>query len=206
MTLLHVRAQLSHQHTAFIHRKIFWCMCVCYRSNQQDSPQSDGPCNPFSRCFHWCCTHCITQKPSNPEPKPKPVSGSEHVSKPSASANQKKKNETSETTKPSEQSGTTKSEPSAESEIERIQTDFVERVSKVILKQLLDALKKDGVFNNLEKEAILEENKTRADTARGLIDSVKNKGEKACKKMIEHLLIKDPALSSHLGLSFGPSA
>jgi len=79
-------------------------------------------------------------------------------------------------------------------------------VTEAILKQLLDALVADGVFGDLEKEAIMEANQTRADKARNLIDDVRRKGEEACGKMIECLQKLDPTLSSQLGLSSGPSA
>ncbi|KAM4710886.1 protein NLRC3-like isoform 1-T2 [Anableps anableps] len=91
----------------------------------------------------------------------------------------------------------------AKSELEKIRTEFVEHVSDEILRQLLEALLEDGVFNQLEVEAILEENLTRANKARSLIDSVKNKGEKACKKMKEHLYNKNSHLFSFLNLSSG---
>ncbi|KAM4541623.1 NLR family CARD domain-containing protein 3-like [Odontesthes bonariensis] len=96
--------------------------------------------------------------------------------------------------------------PSAESELNRIRAEFVERVTEEILKQLLDALLADRVFNRLEKEAIIEENSTRADRARKLIDDVGKKGEEASRKMMEHLQKLDPTLSSQLGLLSGPSA
>ncbi|KAM4569249.1 NLR family CARD domain-containing protein 3-like isoform 2-T2 [Odontesthes bonariensis] len=96
--------------------------------------------------------------------------------------------------------------PSAESELNRIRTEFVKRVPEEILKQLLDALLADRVFNDLEKEAIIEENQNRADKARRLIDDVRNKGEEASRKMMEHLQKLDPTLSSELGLLSGPSA
>ncbi|KAM4543045.1 NLR family CARD domain-containing protein 3-like [Odontesthes bonariensis] len=94
---------------------------------------------------------------------------------------------------------------SAESELNRIRAEFVERVTEEILKQLLDALLADGVFNRLEKEAISEE-KHKADRARSLIDDVGKKGEEASRKMMEHLQKLDPTLSSQLGLLSGPSA
>ncbi|XP_075328544.1 NLR family CARD domain-containing protein 3-like [Odontesthes bonariensis] len=96
--------------------------------------------------------------------------------------------------------------PSAESELNRIRMEFVERVPAEILKQLLDALLADRVFNDLEKEAIIEENQNRADKARRLIDDVRNKGEEAGRKMMEHLQKLDPTLSSELRLLSGPSA
>ncbi|KAM4569371.1 NLR family CARD domain-containing protein 3-like isoform 2-T3 [Odontesthes bonariensis] len=96
--------------------------------------------------------------------------------------------------------------PSAESELNRIRMEFVERVPEEILKQLLDALLADRVFNDLEKEAIIEENQNRADKARRLIDDVRRKGEEASRKMMEHLQKLDPTLSSQLRLLSGPSA
>ncbi|KAM6894080.1 NLR family CARD domain-containing protein 3-like [Xenentodon cancila] len=97
------------------------------------------------------------------------------------------------------------SAPSAENELIRIRRDFVSRVSKENLVQLLDVLVTEAIFNDLEKESILEENQSRADRARCFIDCVRRKGDEACKKMINHLKIIDPSLSCELGLSSGPS-
>ncbi|XP_072235739.1 NLR family CARD domain-containing protein 3-like [Leuresthes tenuis] len=96
--------------------------------------------------------------------------------------------------------------PSAESELKRIRMEFVTRLPAEILKQLLDALLADGVFSDLEKEAIIEDNQTRADKARRLIDDVRRKGEEACRKLMEHLQKLDRTLSSQLRLLSGPSA
>lgn len=79
-----------------------------------------------------------------------------------------------------------------------LRTEFVRRVSIEIFTQLLEALVSDGVLDDLEKESILEENQTRADKARCLIDTVKKKGNKACRITINHLRIIDPVLSSQL--------
>lgn len=79
------------------------------------------------------------------------------------------------------------------------------RVSQVVLKQLLDDLVSDEIFNILEKEAVLEENLSRYDKACCLIDLVMKKGSKACRKMKEHLLKNDPTLSADLGLSMPTS-
>ncbi|KAM9760061.1 NLR family CARD domain-containing protein 3-like [Menidia menidia] len=91
--------------------------------------------------------------------------------------------------------------PSAVSEVEKIRRDFVAKVSEASLKQLIDALRKDGVLNNLQEEEILQKNPVRADKARAFVDYVKNQGENACKKMIVHFKALDPALSSDLGVS-----
>lgn len=81
----------------------------------------------------------------------------------------------------------------------------MERVSEVILNQLLDALLSDGVFNHLEKEEILQKNQTRANKARDLIDFVRNKGGEASWKMIVRLQEMDEKLSTTLGLFSGSS-
>ncbi|CAG6016172.1 unnamed protein product [Menidia menidia] len=87
------------------------------------------------------------------------------------------------------------------SEVEKIRCNFVDRMPEASLKQLIDALRKDGVLNNLQKEEILQKNPVRADKARDLLDYVKNQGENACKKMIEHFKAIEPVLSSDLGVS-----
>ncbi|XP_039462978.1 NLR family CARD domain-containing protein 3-like [Oreochromis aureus] len=95
---------------------------------------------------------------------------------------------------------------SAEKELGRMRTQFVEKVTAENLTQLLEALVTDNVLNELEKERIQEMNQTRADKARDFIDTVKKKGEKACRIMISHLRTIDPTVSCQLGLSSGPSA
>ncbi|XP_008280768.1 caspase-1-like [Stegastes partitus] len=83
----------------------------------------------------------------------------------------------------------------------RARTKFVEKVSKVVLTQLLDDLLDDGVLNDGEKDSILEENMSKADKARDLVDTVKKKGDEASRKMIAHLKDRDATLYSELGLS-----
>uniref|UniRef100_A0AAX7VRX0 B30.2/SPRY domain-containing protein n=1 Tax=Astatotilapia calliptera TaxID=8154 RepID=A0AAX7VRX0_ASTCA len=95
---------------------------------------------------------------------------------------------------------------SAEEKLGKMRTEFVSRVSKEILIQLLEALVAEGVFNDLEKESIMEKNRVTADKARCIIDAVKKKGDKASGIMIRHLQTRDPTLSSQLGLCSGPSA
>ncbi|XP_076737430.1 protein NLRC3-like [Maylandia zebra] len=99
-----------------------------------------------------------------------------------------------------------KAAPSAEEELARVRSAFVWRVTTEILTQLLEALVCDTVLNELEKESILEKNPLRADKARSLIDTVRKKGDKACKITIKHLQIKDPSLFSQLRLYSDPSA
>lgn len=80
------------------------------------------------------------------------------------------------------------------------------RVSTTMINQLLDDILLDGIVNEMERESITEENNIRSDKARRLIDSVRKKGERACRKMIAHLQSRDPELSAVLGLSCGHSA
>nr|XP_024656967.1 uncharacterized protein LOC112432719 [Maylandia zebra] len=95
---------------------------------------------------------------------------------------------------------------SQEEELARVRSAFVWRVTIEILKLLLEALVSDGILNKLEEESILEGNPLRADKARSLIDTVRKKGDKACKITIKHLQIKDPSLFSQLRLNSDPSA
>uniref|UniRef100_A0A3P9D599 CARD domain-containing protein n=1 Tax=Maylandia zebra TaxID=106582 RepID=A0A3P9D599_9CICH len=94
---------------------------------------------------------------------------------------------------------------SSKEELARVRTTFVWRVSPEILIQLLEALVTESVFNDLEKESILEGNPVRADKARCFIDTVRKKGDKACKIMIRHLQTIDPSLFFQLHLYSDPS-
>ncbi|KAM9359205.1 caspase-1-A-like [Symphorus nematophorus] len=94
----------------------------------------------------------------------------------------------------------------ADKELARVRKNFVDKVSKELISQLLDDILEDGVVNDGEKDSILEENNSRADKARRLIDVVKKKGDKASAKMIEHIKSRDPMLLSELGLSCGQPA
>ncbi|XP_030608294.1 NACHT, LRR and PYD domains-containing protein 3-like [Archocentrus centrarchus] len=96
------------------------------------------------------------------------------------------------------QMGPSTQETSSEEELVMLRTEFVWRVSQEILIQLLEALVRDGVLNELEKESVLEDNPARADKARCFIDTVRKKGGKACRIMIRHLQTIDPTLFSLL--------
>lgn len=89
----------------------------------------------------------------------------------------------------------------ADKELGRVRADFVTSVSKAVIKLLLDDLVEDGVLNDMESESILEENDSRANKARCLIDIVKKKGDTASSKMIVHLKSRDSSLYEKLGLS-----
>lgn len=80
----------------------------------------------------------------------------------------------------------------------------MEKVSKPVLKQLLDDLLDDGLLNDGETNSVLEDNSNKSDMARALIDMVKRKGDKASRKMIAHLESRDSTLFSELGLTCEP--
>uniref|UniRef100_A0A3B5LXD4 CARD domain-containing protein n=1 Tax=Xiphophorus couchianus TaxID=32473 RepID=A0A3B5LXD4_9TELE len=88
-----------------------------------------------------------------------------------------------------------------EDKLKAIRPGFVEKSSKELINQLLDDLLGDKIFNDGEKDSILEEKKSRADKARALIDSVCRKGDQASQKMMVHFQNRDPTLFSELGLS-----
>ncbi|XP_043966407.1 NLR family CARD domain-containing protein 3-like isoform X4 [Gambusia affinis] len=92
-----------------------------------------------------------------------------------------------------------------EEKLFNVRSEFVKRVSEEILIQLLDNLETDGIFNLLEKRAILEENPSTANKARKTIDDVIMKGQRACRLMIKRLQFIDPTLSNQLSLTSNSS-
>uniref|UniRef100_A0A2I4BFK1 Caspase-1 n=1 Tax=Austrofundulus limnaeus TaxID=52670 RepID=A0A2I4BFK1_AUSLI len=89
----------------------------------------------------------------------------------------------------------------ADKELFKVRSAFVDKVSLEVINQLLDGLLEDRMLNSGEMEAVLETYDTRADKARALIDSVKKKGPKTSRRMIDLLEQKDPMLHEELGLS-----
>ncbi|XP_044060961.1 NACHT, LRR and PYD domains-containing protein 1 homolog isoform X2 [Siniperca chuatsi] len=88
-------------------------------------------------------------------------------------------------------------------ELARVRSTLVANMSVELINQLLDDLLEDGVLNDGEKDSILQENSTRADRVRCLIDMVKKKGCRATRQIVTHLQRRDPSLSAELGLAFG---
>lgn len=83
----------------------------------------------------------------------------------------------------------------------RVRTQFVEKVTGPTLKQLLDDLLMDGVFNEGEMEHVNEEYKMRAEKARAVIDMVRRKGNASSEKLIVRLQQRDSSLFEDLGLT-----
>ncbi len=82
----------------------------------------------------------------------------------------------------------------------------MDSVSKELISQLLDDILTDGIVNDGEKDSIVEENDSKRDRARCLIDTVRRKGDKASRMLIDYIHKRDPTLHSELGLSCGPPA
>ncbi|CAL8407021.1 unnamed protein product, partial [Arctogadus glacialis] len=85
-------------------------------------------------------------------------------------------------------------------ELRRIRSEFVKGVSGPVIKGLLDDLYDHEVFSNEEKDSVMEEQRSRADQARHMIDMVIGKGEKASHVMIDSMKKRDKHLCSTLRL------
>ncbi|XP_062289532.1 uncharacterized protein LOC133994300 [Scomber scombrus] len=88
---------------------------------------------------------------------------------------------------------------SAEATLRSVRTEFIDRVSKSNLDQLLDKLLQCGVINDGEMESI--KTGSRADKARDLIDTVRGKGNEPSSHFIAVLCELDPNLSRLLNLT-----
>ena len=83
--------------------------------------------------------------------------------------------------------------------LERIRSEFVKGVSDPVIKCLLDDLWQQKVFSSEEKDYVMAE-RTKADQARCLIDTVMGKGERASQAMIDSMKKRDQHLCINLGL------
>ena len=81
----------------------------------------------------------------------------------------------------------------------------MERVGLPALKGLLDDLWQRKVLSTEDKDTVLEDQTSRADRARCLIDMVIRKGETASLAMIDSMLERDRELYLTLGLILPPS-
>ncbi|CAL8333169.1 unnamed protein product [Boreogadus saida] len=92
-----------------------------------------------------------------------------------------------------------------EGELERIRSEFVRRVSIPVIKGLLDDLWQQKVFSTEEKDSVMEDQNSRADRARCLIDMVIPKGDRPSQIMIDCMKKRDKHLYSTLGLISSPA-
>ena len=86
------------------------------------------------------------------------------------------------------------------SDLERILSEFVQRVSDPVIKGLLDDLWQQKVFSTEEKKSVMEQQRTTTDRARCLIESVIVKGELASRIMIDSMKKRDRHLCITLRL------
>lgn len=85
--------------------------------------------------------------------------------------------------------------------LQKVKYRFVYKVSREVLRRLVDLLLEDQVLNGEEEDIICEGRYSRADQARRLIDYVIRQGERASTRLIYHLQNIDPVLHKALGLS-----
>ncbi|KAM6048534.1 caspase-1-like [Theristicus caerulescens] len=83
----------------------------------------------------------------------------------------------------------------------KVRTAFVGRVSKPVISGLLDDLLAQGVLSLEEVDEVQDRYTVRTDKARCLIDSVRLKGPKASRILIDSLRKRDVTLVEELGLA-----
>ncbi|XP_036790253.1 NACHT, LRR and PYD domains-containing protein 3-like [Oncorhynchus mykiss] len=89
---------------------------------------------------------------------------------------------------------------SAKLQLRSVRTEFVKRVSRPVLNELLDGLLQHTVINQEEMESV-KVIAERAEKARDIIDMVLRKGTESCSRMINLLREIDPYLWSMLQLN-----
>uniref|UniRef100_A0A8C9FP16 Caspase-1 n=1 Tax=Pavo cristatus TaxID=9049 RepID=A0A8C9FP16_PAVCR len=91
----------------------------------------------------------------------------------------------------------------ADQELLRVRVDFVSRVRKAVISNLLDELLAHKVLNQAEVDEVQEGNPVTTDKARSLIDIVRLKGPRASAIFIDSLRKHDSNLAEQLSLSAG---
>ncbi|XP_038843299.1 uncharacterized protein LOC120042531 [Salvelinus namaycush] len=89
---------------------------------------------------------------------------------------------------------------SGEQQLRSVRTEFVKRVSRPVLNELLDGLLQHTVINQEEMESV-EVIAERAEMARDIIDMVLRKGTESCSRMMNLLGELDPRLCSLLQIN-----
>ncbi|KAJ3582936.1 hypothetical protein NHX12_000083 [Muraenolepis orangiensis] len=94
--------------------------------------------------------------------------------------------------------------PSPGMELSRIRADFVQKVSISVIKRLLDDLWQKNVLSTEDKDSVMENQTSKVDRARCLIDMVMGKGDRASQMMVDSLKDRDGELCISLGLIPSP--
>lgn len=85
-----------------------------------------------------------------------------------------------------------------------MRTEFIKRVNKAIISQLLDDLLRERIMEDEELEEVNTKDK-RQDQARILIDNVRRKGPEASRRFIVFLQTRDTFLAEQLDLQNFPA-
>ncbi|XP_059195167.1 NACHT, LRR and PYD domains-containing protein 12-like [Centropristis striata] len=109
--------------------------------------------------------------------------------------------EVRQTNVPAEDSVPAEDRAPADEKLFSVRIEFIIRVTEPVLNQLLDTLLDRHVITDGEMESISQINRTNADKARKMIDTVRRKGAEASSVLIAALLEVDPHLSRALKLS-----
>ncbi|KAJ3590881.1 hypothetical protein NHX12_008829 [Muraenolepis orangiensis] len=89
-------------------------------------------------------------------------------------------------------------------ELSRIRADFVHKVPMPVIKGLLDDLWQTKVLSTEDKDSVTENQMSKVDRARCLIDMVMGKGDRASQMMVDSLKHRDGELWFSLGLIPSP--
>ncbi|XP_039202204.1 caspase-1-like [Crotalus tigris] len=92
----------------------------------------------------------------------------------------------------------------ADQRLEEVRTEFIQRINKAIISQLLDDLLRERIMEDEEVEEVNTKNK-RQDQARILIDNVRRKGPEASRRFIVFLQNRDAFLAGQLDLQNFPA-
>ncbi|KAK2859790.1 hypothetical protein Q5P01_004410 [Channa striata] len=82
-----------------------------------------------------------------------------------------------------------------------VRSKFVARVSEPVLNQLLDGLLAQGIMNQEEMNTARQPTRSKCERARDMIDTVRNKGTRACSSFINLICELDLYLCQTLNLS-----
>ncbi|XP_034276905.1 caspase-1-like isoform X1 [Pantherophis guttatus] len=92
----------------------------------------------------------------------------------------------------------------ADKKLEEVRAEFIKRVNKSIINQLLDVLLHKRIIDDEEVEEVNAKDKTQ-DQARILIDNVRKKGPDASQHFIYILVARNTFLAEQLGLQNFPA-
>ncbi|XP_056466940.1 uncharacterized protein LOC130405768 [Gadus chalcogrammus] len=90
-------------------------------------------------------------------------------------------------------------------ELQRIHSEFVKTVKISVIRGLLDDLLQQKVLSTEDKDSVIENQKSKREKARCLIDMATGNGERASQIMIDSMKKRDPDLCITLGLISSPA-